>query len=270
MKRRIRLTESDLHRVIKESVNNILSELDWRTYANAARLTKDRQYRSFDFAEKAADEFNKKHKLGDYDNDEYYNRKQNRSRGDFEHIHSKGLTSSDILHSKPKDDDVNNPYDENVYYRGGKLPINIDYITSANPDTYKTKRVQYLEDIVDDETGEVKKVKRNVTITPKTDPWRYKKSKAKENVRNYLNVDTKNYKWFPYEFLMDKNRPDYFELEKNSPNYSDQGRYQDNKILQKHMNKNYAGNKDFDDYLKGNSRYIKGKGWVDWEPKQRT
>lgn len=35
MKRTIKLTESDLHRVIKESVNTILSELDWKTYANA-------------------------------------------------------------------------------------------------------------------------------------------------------------------------------------------------------------------------------------------
>ena len=37
MKQRIRLTESELHRLIKESVNNILSELDWKTYANAAK-----------------------------------------------------------------------------------------------------------------------------------------------------------------------------------------------------------------------------------------
>lgn len=37
MKKVIRLTESDLHRIIKESVNNILTELDWRTYANAAK-----------------------------------------------------------------------------------------------------------------------------------------------------------------------------------------------------------------------------------------
>lgn len=31
----IRLTESDLHQMVKESVNKILSELDWRTYASA-------------------------------------------------------------------------------------------------------------------------------------------------------------------------------------------------------------------------------------------
>ena len=31
-KQLVRLTEGDLHRIIKESVNNILSELDWKTY----------------------------------------------------------------------------------------------------------------------------------------------------------------------------------------------------------------------------------------------
>lgn len=36
-KQLIRLTEGDLHNIIKESVNNILTELDWKTYANAAK-----------------------------------------------------------------------------------------------------------------------------------------------------------------------------------------------------------------------------------------
>jgi hypothetical protein len=36
-KRTIRLTESDLHNIIKESVNNILSELDWKTGVEAAK-----------------------------------------------------------------------------------------------------------------------------------------------------------------------------------------------------------------------------------------
>lgn len=34
-KQLVRLTENDLHRIIKESVNNILTELDWRTLASA-------------------------------------------------------------------------------------------------------------------------------------------------------------------------------------------------------------------------------------------
>ena len=33
----IRLTESDLHRIVKESVQKILTEMDWKTYANAAK-----------------------------------------------------------------------------------------------------------------------------------------------------------------------------------------------------------------------------------------
>lgn len=43
-KKLIRLTESDLHSIIKESVQQVLSELDWRTYHNAAlkSITKSR------------------------------------------------------------------------------------------------------------------------------------------------------------------------------------------------------------------------------------
>lgn len=36
-KNKIRLTESQLHRVIRESVKQALSELDWKTYANAGK-----------------------------------------------------------------------------------------------------------------------------------------------------------------------------------------------------------------------------------------
>lgn len=38
----IRLTESDLQNIIKESVNNILSELDWRTYDHFEKLANDK------------------------------------------------------------------------------------------------------------------------------------------------------------------------------------------------------------------------------------
>ena len=33
----INLTESDVHKIVRESVNKVLTELDWRTYANAAK-----------------------------------------------------------------------------------------------------------------------------------------------------------------------------------------------------------------------------------------
>jgi hypothetical protein len=38
----IRLTESDLHQMVKESVNKILTELDWKTYANAEKKARER------------------------------------------------------------------------------------------------------------------------------------------------------------------------------------------------------------------------------------
>ena len=41
-KKIIRLTENDLHRVIKESVKQCLTELDWKTYANAEKKARDR------------------------------------------------------------------------------------------------------------------------------------------------------------------------------------------------------------------------------------
>ena len=40
-KKLIRLTESDLHKIVKESVNKVLTELDWRTYANAAKKARE-------------------------------------------------------------------------------------------------------------------------------------------------------------------------------------------------------------------------------------
>lgn len=33
----IKMTESDLHKIVTESVNKVLTELDWRTYASAAK-----------------------------------------------------------------------------------------------------------------------------------------------------------------------------------------------------------------------------------------
>lgn len=52
MNNRIRLTESQLHKVIKESVKQVLSELDWKTFANAAKVAREkgRDTRMFDRA----------------------------------------------------------------------------------------------------------------------------------------------------------------------------------------------------------------------------
>ena len=38
MKQIIRLTEGDLHNIIRKSVNNIIQELDWKTSMNCCKL----------------------------------------------------------------------------------------------------------------------------------------------------------------------------------------------------------------------------------------
>lgn len=80
---KVRLTESQLHSVIEESVKRMLSELDWKTYANAAkkrhdqyeRLSKQPYMRNFasDYADKshellkhAEKAFNQKHGKNGY------------------------------------------------------------------------------------------------------------------------------------------------------------------------------------------------------------
>lgn len=49
-KKLIRLTESDLHRIVKESVNRVITELDWRTYANAAKKSREQASADWDRA----------------------------------------------------------------------------------------------------------------------------------------------------------------------------------------------------------------------------
>lgn len=46
MKRVIKLTEQDLHRIIKESVDKCLTELDWRTFQSAKRKMDVKSYNS--------------------------------------------------------------------------------------------------------------------------------------------------------------------------------------------------------------------------------
>lgn len=68
MKRRVRLTESDLHRIVKE----VLTELDWKTYANAAnkRLSQTKERNTdipwTDDVKRRADLHNRAEELGNY------------------------------------------------------------------------------------------------------------------------------------------------------------------------------------------------------------
>ena len=60
-KKLIRLTEGDLHKIVKESVNKVLTELDWTTYSN---YQKGRMAQA-----------NKARKNGDYEKENMYRQK---------------------------------------------------------------------------------------------------------------------------------------------------------------------------------------------------
>lgn len=80
MKQKIKLTESDLHRIIKESVKQVLSELDWRTYQSAAEKSMKQSHngdlspqerafnknRSYEFDNYADKKFRNKHGMNRY------------------------------------------------------------------------------------------------------------------------------------------------------------------------------------------------------------
>ena len=71
-KKIIRLTESDLHNIVKESVNKILSEMDWKTYANAAQKSYARgEDRANRFASAADKAFNRDYGTDNVQGDVY-------------------------------------------------------------------------------------------------------------------------------------------------------------------------------------------------------
>ena len=72
----IRINEVQLKQMISESVKNILSELDWKTYANAARLSRG-QGRSTRFANAAEKAFYTKYPQVEYNKGEGATPKEN-------------------------------------------------------------------------------------------------------------------------------------------------------------------------------------------------
>ena len=74
-KKVVRLTESQLHNIIAESVSQILMELDPRTYASAADKAEERMdiERASKFRQGAVDAWNRD--FGDFYDDDYINSK---------------------------------------------------------------------------------------------------------------------------------------------------------------------------------------------------
>lgn len=96
--KKIRLTERDLHNIVAESVNRIISELDWRTYDNAK---------------------NKANKDLSNSDDEEFTKKRTRQRNAFDKM------STDKMYKqygvKPKDVD-----DVSYWLMGGRKGENED------------------------------------------------------------------------------------------------------------------------------------------------
>lgn len=120
MKKIVKLTESDLHRVIKESVNNILSELDWRTYQSASdkaynkadatknKYEKDRRNKQgFDFDISAKKRINKQYNLPTNFDNEVRNGNMRPTQGQ-------------LKNATRRDEDVRKFYSGESEYKNGK------------------------------------------------------------------------------------------------------------------------------------------------------
>ena len=84
MKQTIRLTESELRKMISESVKGAINELDWKTYMNAAKKAydsaenDDEEDRAWKFADTAEKAFNRDYGYVEPDDNlEYYGQKAN-------------------------------------------------------------------------------------------------------------------------------------------------------------------------------------------------
>ena len=127
-----RLTESELKAMIKESTMKILSELDWRTYASAAKkndvwrkehpIHRANQWnRSYDFQNAATDAFNKKYGL-EKQYDEPYG-------GDKGQIHLNPFNDFQVSGSRDHDfGDGGGPFNlnHNVYHMDKKYGKGFD------------------------------------------------------------------------------------------------------------------------------------------------
>lgn len=105
-KQLVKLTESDLHNIIKESVKSILSELDWRTYHRAALKDYDKN-RAKKFAAMRDKLFNDQYEYSDNANGNHI-----RMQGDYNDPRLEVLSGKD----KEQTHYIKHVGDNNYYY----------------------------------------------------------------------------------------------------------------------------------------------------------
>lgn len=107
MKKILRLTEEDLKNLVKEGVNKVLSELDWRTYHSAAVKDYDKK-RANKFAAMRDKKFNDEYEYSDNVNGNHM-----RMQGDFNNPRLEVLTKNN---TRDKKHYIKYPEDKNYGY----------------------------------------------------------------------------------------------------------------------------------------------------------
>jgi hypothetical protein len=118
---KIKLTESQLKQIVNESVKNVLSELDWRTYQTAANKADhlsdkaedeyEKQRRNIQrrkFQDKAGEIFSKQYNLNDFD----YNQSLPQSE-------RKQPSQGELKQASKRAKDTNKFYQGNQEYKNG-------------------------------------------------------------------------------------------------------------------------------------------------------
>lgn len=183
-KKLVRLTESDLHRIVKESVNRILTEteLDWKTWQNAAykaqeyrdknphKYDRNRLYGFQDMARKA---FAKKYGLENQYNNGPYGGEEGVINLDNNDLRNRDRISVHGSREHDFGDEDKHSLNHNVYHFGKKYGNNggygrtrmWDYAHESTPEeffdnTEKSKIFRDAEKEVDDyRNGKMKYVK---------------------------------------------------------------------------------------------------------------
>lgn len=179
MKQIIRLTEGDLRRIITNSVNEALNELDWKTYANAAQ--------------KAGESYQTNQRNGNYD----------KSTKRFHQIRKFNDAASDGLSKKyghkyrigtnqwtPDEfyvyddgrgwiDGGDGPQPRGMYYASSKRErdLNDDYPNGSHPD--------WWEDVYGDDKEEMTRLQRDLDVRRDVDrfthgKYKYHKGKGRQ------------------------------------------------------------------------------------------
>jgi hypothetical protein len=230
-KKTIKLTESDLHKIIKESVNNILTELDWKTYINAARKRKEQ-----------ANEFRKKYWKGRNSHDNMSDKLESHAQKMFQKQYGKNGSDHNYEGESPS-------------YMGRNT---IDMYGDLNFDVKNPIHSKWEDDMPEWDGGAGDK--SEVTLRK----YRYGNGFP---YRDYGKVHDDTFDAYSnWAWTRDVERKDTRRINKDGVHYDPYNSSVGNEISIS-QDKDYRGRQDamtndMLNYYTGKSKYQKGKGWV--------